>query len=284
MGGIKNNVSNILALVYLVPKISNNLLSIIDWKTKQSEYVAALKRIDKIFTLPTYISSNKKEVSNIQSIKLNNLSFLYDRNEIFSNVSLEIKKGQFYYVKGVSGCGKSTLLKILAMLLPIDDNMVLLNNENINQYNRCNYWKKISYLSQTPVVFPGTIRENIVLNESANTELLNLALKVSSLEKSTCNFSNGLETVIDDSKLSSGEKQKICLARAIYQQSELLLLDEAISAMDPESKKIVISEIIQYVKDNSIICLFVTHNTIADNIGINSIIVEQGNLYVFENN
>ena len=281
---LQNNIHNILVLAYLVPKISNNFLAIIDWRAQCVEYKATIKRINTILDHPIYLSDNKEKISSIRSMDICNLSFSYNNHPILSNISLSLKPGNFYFVKGESGCGKSTFMKIIAMLLPVESEKVFVNGIDFNKLDRTNYWTKISYLPQQPIIIPGTIKDNIILNKQEQRDLLESAIKISTLDKTIGKFLGRLDWEIDESKLSSGEKQKICLARALYQQSEILLLDEAISAMDYESQKNVVSQLKNYIHDNSIICLFITHNSVDGSSDEPTLIMQQGKLYVYENN
>lgn len=277
---LQNNIPNILVLVYLVPKISNRFLAIIDWKSKHIEYCTVIKRIKKIFEHPLYSNSEKQKIDSIESIYLQNVTFSYNENPILLNATLSLKKGDFYFVKGESGCGKSTLLKILANLIPIKNGQVFVNGMDLNKIDRLNYWTKISYLSQKPSIVPDTIKNNILLDKKFDKDLFDLALKISTLDKSIENFKDGIDSIIEENHLSSGEKEKICLARALYQKKDVLLFDEAISAMDYESQINVVRHLIKYVQERNIICLFITHNNSDYILENRTLLVREGKLHV----
>ena len=252
-------VSEVSALAYLMPNISKKILELIDVGIQSSNIVSTEKRIDSIFELEEYDEMGKVSILHIDQISVKNLCFSYAEKRIISDLSFEMKKGTVTALRGVSGCGKSTLIKLLCRVIPVGNDMIFINLKDINTINRLSIWENISYVSQISHVVRGTIKENILNGEEFDNRKYQDALYVSTLVDALHNFQNGADQMIDEEKISSGEKQKIALARALYKQPDFLCMDEVISAMDPVSQKLVFKRLVDYVKKYNIFCVYVSH-------------------------
>ena len=120
-------------------------------------------------------------------------------------------------------------------------------------------WQQISYLEQEAVIIPGSVMDNIVLDQKLDLERYRQAVHLALLD----NFVESRE--IDDreicvSDISSGEKQQICLARVFYHAKQLIILDEATNALSPKNEKLIIKNIVKWVKQQNIILILVSHN------------------------
>lgn len=252
-------ISEIAALAYLIPNISKKILEIIDINIQYNNMKATGERIDDLFELEKYDENGKEEISSISSISINNLCFSYGANEVIKNMRYAFTRGHVTVFKGESGCGKSTLLKIICRVIPISDGMVFINSLDINTIHRESIWKKSSYASQVSHVVKGKIIDNILMGQELDSYKLKKALHVSTLDESLGNFPNGLDEIVCEDNVSSGEKQKIAMARAIYKEPDFLCLDEITSAMDPASQKMVMERVVEYVQENQIFCAYVSH-------------------------
>ncbi len=177
-----------------------------------------------------------------KSIKLKNLSFKYENSEITLNqINSEFNKGQIIGIIGKNGTGKSTLINIIMGLIKINPNMIFIDDKNISLQN-INWFNKISYVSNQSFLLDTNIENNIAF-EIEGTRIDQKRLK-ESIELLGYNeflkeFPEGLKTNIgqNGAKISSGQKQKICLARAFYFNSEILIFDEATNSIDEVSEK-----------------------------------------------
>ncbi len=177
-----------------------------------------------------------------KSIKLKNLSFKYENSEITLNqINSEFNKGQIIGIVGKNGTGKSTLINIIMGLIKINPNMIFIDDKNISLQN-INWFNKISYVSNQSFLLDTNIENNIAF-EIEGTRIDQKRLK-ESIELLGYNeflkeFPEGLKTNIgqNGAKISSGQKQKICLARAFYFNSEILIFDEATNSIDEVSEK-----------------------------------------------
>jgi ABC-type multidrug transport system fused ATPase/permease subunit len=207
--------------------------------------------------------NNEKDILKIEKIKIDNISFSYDKKKILENINLNIENNNFVGIVGESGAGKSTLLNLLLGLLKPDNGKVIYNNkveifENLELFN-----KKISYVPQNITILERSIKENIafgVNKEDINLNELDKIIKKTKLNNLIDKMENGLESIInnDNLNISGGELQRIGLARALYFDSDLLILDEATNSLDVKTEK----EILEMIYENFLgkkIIIFITH-------------------------
>ena len=207
----------------------------------------------------------QKNSKNKSYLYLDKIEFEYNKDKpIFSKIlNLQIKKGKKIAIMGKSGSGKSTLLHIITGLLNPKKGNVFFEGKNIKTLDK-NWNSKISYVSQNIFLFNSSIINNITMYEKKNMinyKRLKLSLKISNLDKTINNLKNGIETIIgvDSLNFSGGEKQRIAIARAVYKFPEILILDEFTSAIDDETKNIIIKGLFSIFNKKNII--LITHDT-----------------------
>jgi subfamily B ATP-binding cassette protein MsbA len=183
----------------------------------------------------------KKEIDleilqSIDSIEFENVGFSYNGKDlVLQNISFKLFKGQRLILLGESGSGKSTLLDLIMGLHDQYIGRIMINGKDIKSFNNDSLNQKISYVSQEPLLFRGTIRENILLgNTKANQDHLMESLIVSESLSFINKYSDGIDIKLGSKGggLSGGQKQRISIARAILKSPQILILDEATSAMD----------------------------------------------------
>lgn len=179
-------------------------------------------------------------------LALNNVSFAYEKAKgtkpVFSNFSLNIPAGQKVGIVGLSGAGKSTLAKLLLRFNDVDEGRVLIDGIDIRELKQTDLRKQMAYVPQEPLLFHASVRDNIVLSKPDATEKeVREALRTAHALKFVEQLSQGLDSVVGERgvKLSGGQKQRIAIARAVLQQSPIMILDEATSALDSESEQII---------------------------------------------
>lgn len=214
--------------------------------------------------LKRYRKDFKKNSNNKNYIYLDKIQFEYKKNEpiFLKTINLEIKKGKKIAIMGKSGSGKSTLLHLITGLLNPSKGNIFFNGKNI-EILKNNWNSKISYVSQNIFLFNSSILNNITMYERKNTidkKKLILALKISNLDKTIKKLKNGIETIIgvDSINFSGGEKQRIAIARAVYKFPEVLILDEFTSAIDDETKNVILKSLFSIFKRKNII--IITHD------------------------
>ncbi len=184
-----------------------------------------------------------------KKIELINVSAGYDENTVLAGISLEIPAGVFVLM-GPSGGGKSTLLRLLNRLMSPTSGKILYNGESIESYPVRELRKKIGMVFQSPIVFEGSVSDNLKFAEPDISDDRIAEL----LERVGLPSDYGSRNA---GKLSVGETQRVCLSRTLASNPEILLLDEPTSALDPTATKTIESLLLSFVPDVSLV--WVTH-------------------------
>lgn len=206
--------------------------------------VSAASRAEEILAVKTVeIKQEGKHNMSQDSIVLEDVSFSYeDRKEVLHHVNIKIEKSKITALVGLSGCGKSTVASMLMKFIYPSSGSVYLNGKDYACMNRKEIGEYIVMVPQTVNLFSDTIRNNLLLaNPSATDEKLWQVLREVSLDKHIRRMSEGLDTMVSESgsNLSGGQKQMMGIARALLTDAEYIIFDEATSAVDPESEKII---------------------------------------------
>lgn len=206
--------------------------------------VSAASRAEEILAVKTAeIKQEGKHNMSQDSIVLEDVSFSYEgRKEVLHHVNIKIEKSEITALVGLSGCGKSTVASMLMKFIYPSSGAVYLNGKDYACMNRKEIGEYIVMVPQTVNLFSDTIRNNLLLaNPSATDEKLWQVLKEVSLDKHIRRMSEGLDTMVSESgsNLSGGQKQMMGIARALLTDAEYIIFDEATSAVDPESEKII---------------------------------------------
>lgn len=198
----------------------------------------------------------------INSIAFNEVNFQFKQRKVIDSLSFEVQKGDFAGISAVSGKGKTTIINLLLGFLQPDSGSISINHAETDVIERNSLWPKIAYVKQQSFFINDSIVKNITLSDDACDEpRLNRALEVSGLDKFLTEYPDGLEKMISEhgKNISGGQRQRIALARALYHEFELLILDEPFSEMDEEAEREILMRIQQAYTLNAII-LFITHN------------------------
>ena len=203
--------------------------------------------------------------SDVGEIAVNHLSFQYETRTIFDNLSLSIKKGEKIAFVGESGSGKSTLIKLLLGLLKYDKGEIRLGDMELCDICLMNLYDKVRYISQDTPVFDGSIKENLVFDTRVPKEQIWNALREVQLSYFVEKLAAGLDTQIGEKGtcLSGGEKQRLALARLWFDDSELVILDEATSAIDNLTEESVMKAVMQQLNGKTVIAIAHRLNSIA---------------------
>ena len=206
--------------------------------------VSAASRAEEILAVKTTeIKQEKQPIPYQDGIVLKDVSFSYEgRKEVLHHVNIKIEKSKTTALVGLSGCGKSTIASMLMKFIYPASGAVYLNGIDYACMNREEIGKYIVMVSQTVNLFSDTIRNNLLLaNPSATDEKLWQVLEEVSLDKHIRRMKDGLDTMVSESgsNLSGGQKQMMGIARALLTDAEYIIFDEATSAVDPESEKII---------------------------------------------
>ncbi len=218
-----------------------------------------------------------------KSIDFNNVDFAYSEQNILKNINFSVPKGKTIALVGQSGSGKTTLTYLLNRFYDTTQGLITIDGHNIKNIKKSDLRKLIGYISQEPILFNNTIRNNILLGkpEATEDELIH-ACKLANAYDFIQEKEHGLDENIGDrgNKLSGGQKQRITIARAIIKNPPILILDEATSALDAESEKVVQDAMNHLMQNRTVIVVAHRLATIktADNIIVlhEGAIVEEG--------
>ena len=191
-------------------------------------------------------------------IHLQNISFGYSENKmVLENIDLSIQKGEKIAFVGPSGSGKSTLVDILIGLYRPMSGQIVVDDKIISESNIKNWRKKIGYIPQSVYLFDGTVAQNIAFGQEYDEKKIKDVLAKAKILEFLEAHQNGIDTFVGEGgiKLSGGQKQRIAIARALYQEPEILVLDEATSSLDEAIEKEIMDEIYEISQDKTLIII-----------------------------
>ena len=266
----------LILIVRFIPAFNGIATSLAYLKIFQASVNLVSREFDKMYTSKNnetksqnykFNNENKKEANNF--FLLEDLSFRYGENDdyIFKNLNLNISKGDRVAVIGSTGSGKSTLMYLMLGLLKPTKGNIFFENENIEE-NLSNWRKKLSYISQNNFLYDDTIEENITLanlnGKKLNKVKLEKVISMSSLDQKIKTLDDGVKSSVGNNgiKLSGGEKQRLCIARALYKDTDFFFMDEFTSALDNKTENIVFQNILNNYPDSTFIIISHRENTI----------------------
>lgn len=201
-------------------------------------------------------------ITPISSIKFERVYFEYKNHAVLNGVSFEIVPGDFIGISGKSGRGKTTLINLVLGFIEQDCGTILLNEKITDGNERRRYWKKISYIRQQSFFIHDSILKNITLDEGDyDQNRLEEVLAICGLDQLLIKYPEGLEKIIKENgkNISGGERQRIMLARALYRDFDLLIMDEPFSEMDDLSEGAILNQL-QLLTCQDKMILIITHN------------------------
>ena len=243
--GISLEIGEIFAFFFYINMFFRPLRELAE---KFNMFQSAMAAAARIFKLKERKIEIKNEASDLikeekdpeNIIQFNNVSFEYKKGEpVLKNISFSIRKGERIALVGNTGSGKTTIINLINRLYDIKSGSILLNENNIRNYELERLRKKIAVVPQDPFMFTGTIMENISLfNKEFNSSEIKDAAKMVNADIFINKFSDGYdENVLEEGKkLSTGQKQLISFARAIVKNPSIVILDEATSNIDSETE------------------------------------------------
>lgn len=208
--------------------------------------------------------TGKDAIGEFESLRLEGVSFSYGSKKDLSNISMELLRGERIAIVGVSGSGKSTLLKLIMNMMSNYSGRIVINDINMADAKREDVDRLFTIVTQTPVALNGTIKENIDIIGNISNEELDKALSLSETKDFVMECPMGINTYIGENgqNISGGQKQRIAIARALAQNPEVVIFDEATSNLDIITEK----KIYDNIKKSGFSQIVVTHrlHTIQD--------------------
>ena len=218
--------------------------------TMFSKARTSYRRVANFLDIPINIKDNEnaKDVEIKGNIKLDHFSFRYEgaSKDSLKDISLEIKEGELIGIVGAVGSGKSTLVNTLTRLYNVNKNQVYIDDNDIMDIKLSSLREGFAYSPQDNFLFSGSIKENIIFDNNNLDEVkLRGAILYSDLKKDLDEFENKEDTVIAENgaTISGGQKQRISLARAFYKDSQILILDDVVSAVDLKTEQNILKNL-----------------------------------------
>lgn len=200
-----------------------------------------------------------KRIKQIEgAIEFKNVSYSYlKEKKLIENLSLKINNNEKVALVGESGSGKSTIIKLIIGLIKNESGKILIDGNDLSKINLNDFYEYVTYISQESPIFDGTLRENLVLDKNISDKEIKEVLKLVSLEKFLNRLEKGLDTELGEKgiRMSGGERQRVALARLFFDNSKIIILDEATSAMDNITEKEVMKNILKRLKNKTIIII-----------------------------
>ena len=205
---------------------------------------AASKRVFAIIDLEPSIFDRQDAIpldGQIESVTFEDVTFSYPTSEsnVLNGISFNVESGDFLGVMGHTGAGKSTILKLIERFYEPQHGRILINGVDINEYSIESIRARIGFVSQDPFLFYGTIRENVAYARDSTEDEISRALEMAGAAEFVSELTDGMDTMVGDRgvMLSGGQRARVSLARALLNDPDLLILDEASAALDAETEK-----------------------------------------------
>jgi ATP-binding cassette subfamily B protein len=271
----------LLSFYTLVGYFTGPVSSLIGMNRTVQDAVIAADRLFEIMDLERESDENQIELTpdKIGDIQFENVSFRYGtRVAVFEDLNLSIPKGKFTAIVGESGSGKSTLMSILQNIYPIQDGNVRIGKYDLKYIKIASLRKLISVVPQQIDLFAGNVIDNIAVgdDEPDMQKIIDIATKLGLMGFIEA-LPKGFQTYLGENgtSLSGGQRQRIAIARALYRDPEILILDEATSSLDSASEKYV-QRMIEILKAEHKTVIVITHRSSTLNNADNIIVLDKG--------
>lgn len=206
-----------------------------------------------------------KELSG--NVEFKNVSYSYNNEKnIINNLSFKINKNSSVALVGESGSGKSTIIKLVMGLIKYDKGNILIDDKELSKLNLNSFYDNVTYVSQEAPIFDGTLRENLIFDKKIPDEEIIKVLNLVCLDKFYEKLENGLDTELGEKgvRMSGGERQRVALARLFFDDSKIIILDEATSAMDNITEKLVMENVVKQLDNKTLVVIAHRLETIKD--------------------
>ena len=214
---------------------------------------------NEIYLKPSIIITGGRKIS---SLAFSHASYSYNQQPLLRELSFSLKAGEFAGISGLSGSGKTTLLNLLLGFIDTEQGTILINDKKTSAAEREAYRHCIAYVKQQPFLIHDTIRANITLDDDKyDVARLDAVLQATGLKPLLDQYPEGIQQLVTENgkNISGGQRQRIVIARALYKQADLVILDEPFNELDRESENAMLQYFRQMAKEGKMVIL-ITHN------------------------
>ena len=223
--------------------------------------MASVERINEVLGTESTIVSPENGLTEVAdgSITFDHVNFAYtdengDKAHVLSDINLSIRSGEVIGILGGTGSGKSSLVQLIPRLYDVESGSVKVAGQDVRNYNLDHLRKQVAMVLQTNVLFSGTIKENMRWgNKDATDEEIVEACKIAQADEFIQNFKDGYDTMIErgGANVSGGQRQRLCIARALLMNPKILILDDSTSAVDTKTDSLIRQGLASSLKDTT---------------------------------
>lgn len=223
--------------------------------------MASVERINEVLGTESTIVSPENGLTEVAdgSITFDHVDFAYtdengDKTHVLSDINLSIRSGEVIGILGGTGSGKSSLVQLIPRLYDVESGSVKVAGQDVRNYDLDHLRKQVAMVLQTNVLFSGTIKENMRWgNKNATDEEIMEACKIAQADEFIQNFKDGYDTMIErgGANVSGGQRQRLCIARALLMNPKILILDDSTSAVDTKTDSLIRQGLATSLKDTT---------------------------------
>lgn len=223
--------------------------------------MASVERINDVLSTEATILSPENGLTEVKdgSISFDHVDFSYtdengDKTHVLKDITLDIKSGEVIGILGGTGSGKSSLVQLIPRLYDVEAGQVKVAGHNVKDYDLDSLRKQVAMVLQTNVLFSGTIKENMRWgNKQATDEEIIQACKIAQADEFIQEFKEGYDTKIErgGANVSGGQRQRLCIARALLMNPKILILDDSTSAVDTKTDSLIRQGFVSSLKDTT---------------------------------
>jgi ATP-binding cassette, subfamily B, bacterial len=204
-------------------------------------FVERLQETERLYAASSPVAG-ERSLPRVRTLAFENVSYAYRVGRpVLSGINFEVAGGESVGIVGPSGAGKSTLVQILLQLRSPDDGRYLVNDVPVEQFAHEDWHRRVAYVPQEPRLVHASVADNIRYLRSLDDDAVERAGRLARIHDDIVEWPNGYDTIVGPraDAVSGGQQQRICLARALAAQPEILVLDEPTSALDPRSETLI---------------------------------------------
>ena len=255
-------VGTIISVVSYCELLYSYLNTVFSTEIEKGKFKGEFTKTKGLFELDSDTSKNQHPFSFKRAIQFHKVDFQYTNTRILKELTMVLPAHKWTVILGESGVGKSTILKLIEKFYTEYEGKIMVDDISLKDIDNHDLRSKVAYLSQSPSLFPGSIRSNLTVgNDTITDEMIWGVLETVNMKDYVSSLDDALDTdVFEAGKImSTGQKQRLCIARALLRNVEIYLLDEITSNVDPENTQLILSYFKELSKDGKTI-ISVTHD------------------------